>query len=105
MNSNQIKNQKVEALTGVKLNDKDYLNALLSRLKEMNKNYAVALTELSNEYLFGEYKIMFDNCSLLQRQIYETIFRKGWYIVEVVDNQKIKQKSQCLNQELMDLNN
>ena len=46
MNSNQIKNQKVEALTGVKLNDKDYLNALLSRLKEMNKNYAVALTEL-----------------------------------------------------------
>lgn len=105
MNSNQIKNQKVKVLTGIKLNDKDYLNSLLSRLKEMNKNYAVALTESSNEYLFEQYKIMFDNCGLLQRQVYETMFRKGWYIVEIVDDQKIKQKYQCLNQELMDLNN
>ena len=55
MNNNQISNPKVEVPTGKTLNDKDYLNCLLSSLKEMTKNYAIALTEASNEALYNEY--------------------------------------------------
>ena len=104
-NNNKISNPKTEVPLGISFNDKDYINTLLSCLKEMVKNYATVLTEVSNETLYNEYKTMFDDYSSLQREVYETMFRKGWYIVEIVDDQKIKQKYQCLNQELMDLNN
>ena len=43
MNS-KICNVKVEVPEGISLNDKDYLNSLLSTLKEMEKNYVLAMT-------------------------------------------------------------
>ena len=102
--NNEIKNPKVEVSKGIKLNDKDYMNSLLSCLKEMVKNYATILTETSNENLYQEYKKMFDNYSLLQRQVYEAMFRKGWYVLEKAEKQKIQNKFQTLNQEFTDLN-
>lgn len=104
MNNNQIKNPKVETPKGMNLNDKDYINCLLSSLKELVKNYSVALTEASNENLYNEYKNMFENYSSMQRDVYELMFRKGWYTMESAEVQKINSKYQCLNQELMDLN-
>ena len=58
--NNQIQNIKTEVPSGIKLNDKDYLNSLLSCLKERVKNYSVVLTEASNENLYNAYKTMFD---------------------------------------------
>lgn len=104
MDNNQIKNPKVEVSSGVALNDKDYMNSLLSCLKEMVKNYAVSLTEASNEVLYEEYKTMFDHYSALQREVYELMFRKGWYVLEKAEQQKIDSKYQLLNQEFTDLN-
>ena len=102
--NNQIKNQKVNVPTGKNLNDKDYMNSLLSSLKEIVKNYATALTEASNEFLYNEYKNMFDIYSKLQRDVYELMFRKGWYVLEVADTNKINSKFQTLSQEFTDLN-
>lgn len=104
MNNNQISNPKTEVPKGTSINDKDYMNALLSSLKEMVKNYATALTEVSNESLYNEFKTMFDEYSNLQREVYETMFRKGWYSIEKADEQKQDTKYQTLNQEFMDLN-
>ena len=104
MNNNQISNPKTEVAKGTKLNDKDYMNSLLSSLKEMVKNYSVALTEASNETLYSEYKTMFDEYSKLQREVYEIMFRKGWYSLEKAEQQKLDTKYQTLNQELIDLN-
>lgn len=104
MNNNQVKNPKTEVPTGSELNDKDYINSLLSCLKEMEKNYVVALIEASNEDLFQKYKTMFDNYASLQREVYELMFRKGWYILEQAEQQKINEKYQTLNQEFLDLN-
>ncbi len=104
MNNNQIKNPKIEVPSGVALNDKDYMNSLLSCLKEMVKNYAVSLTEASNETLYEEYKEMFLAYSELQRDVYELMFRKGWYCLEKAESEKITQKYQTLNQEFTDLN-
>ena len=105
MNNNQIKNTKVEVPTGISMNDKDYINSLLSCLKEMVKNYSIAMTEASNENLFNEYKNMFDEYAYLQRETYELMFRKGWYVLEKAEIQKIGEKYQTLNQEFTDLNN
>lgn len=104
MNNNQISNPKVEVPTGMALNDKDYISSLLSTLKQLVKDYAVILTEVSNETLYNEYKEMFDTYSSLQREVYELMFRKGWYVLEKSDVNKISNKYQTLNQEFMDLN-
>ena len=103
-NNNQISNPKTEVPKGKSINDKDYMNSLLSCLKEMVKNYATVLTEVSNETLYNEYKSMFDEYSSLQREVYELMFRKGWYMIEQVEQQKLDNKYQTLNQEFVDLN-
>lgn len=90
--NNQISNPKVEVPTGIACNDKDYLNSLLSCLKEMSKNYVMAMTEASNESLFEKHKQVFLTLISLQREVYELMFRKGWYILEKSDTQKINQK-------------
>ena len=71
--NNQIQNPKTEVKAGTKLNDKDYLNCLLSTLKEMVKNYSVVLTEASNEKLYSTYKTMFDMYANLQREVFDCI--------------------------------
>ena len=104
MDSNKISNPKTEVPSGKALNDKDYMNCLLSSLKEMVKNYSTALTEASNEELYTSYKSMFDNYISMQRDVYEFMFRKGWYSLEKADMQKVNSKIQMLNQEITDLN-
>ena len=99
----KVSNPKVEVPTGIACNDKDYLNSLLSCLKEISKNYVMAMTEASNESLFEKHKQVFLTLISLQREIYELMFRKGWYILEKSDTQKINQKLQTLSNEYQDL--
>ncbi len=101
--NNQISNPKVEVPTGIACNDKDYLNSLLSCLKEMSKNYVMAMTEASNESLFEKHKQVFLTLISLQREVYQLMFRKGWYSLEKSDTQKINQKLQTLSNEYQDL--
>ena len=49
---NNVSNPKVIVPNGIELNDKDYINSMLSSLKCLVKNYVIALTEASNEHLF-----------------------------------------------------
>ena len=86
------------------LNDKDYINSLLSCLKEMGKNYVIAMNEASNEKLYNVYRETFLNIISLQREVYELMFRKGWYVLEKAEQQKIDQKYQTLSQEYTDMN-
>ena len=97
---NKISNVKQEVKNSIDMNDKDYINKLLTCLKEMNKNYAVSLTEASNEVLYEKYKEMFLKYSLLQRKTFELMFRKGWYELEEVDSNKLTEKYNMLNKEL-----
>ena len=97
MNNNQISNPKKEVASGINLNEKDYLSSFLSCLKEMEKNYVVAITEASNESLYQKYLSVFLEVASLQRDVYELMFRNGWYVLEKADNSKINQKYQTLS--------
>ncbi len=99
MNNNKICNPKTDVPSGIKENDKDYLNASLSLLKEMEKNYTVALTEASNEHLFSKYEEMFNEIKSLQREVFELAFRKGWYSLEKAEDTKVNEKYNMLNEE------
>lgn len=103
MNNNKICNPKTEVPSGTILNDKDYLNSVLSLLKDMEKNYVIVLTEASNEYLFGKYENMFNDIKNLQRDVYELAFKNGWYSLEKAEDTKITEKYNMLNQEFTDL--
>lgn len=103
MDNNKICNPKIEMPTGMGLNDKDYITCLNSCLKEMTKNYALAMTEASNEKLFQIYKNIFIELSSLQREVYEFMFKNGWYVLEETPAQKIMEKFNTLNQEYQDI--
>lgn len=103
MNNNQISNPKVEVESGMSLNDKDYITCLLSTLKEMTKSYALAMTEASNEALYNIYREIFNSITSLQREVYELMFRKGWYVLEKSEEVKINNKFNTLLQEYQDL--
>ncbi len=107
MNNNvqQISNPKTEVPKGLGLNDKDYIEGVLTVCKDIEKNLAIAMTEASNEDLYNEIYDMFDDLAVLQREVYELWFRKGWFIVEAEDQQKIMKKYNTLNQEFIDLEN
>ena len=102
--NNKIENEKVNVPCGKCMNDKDYANSLLSCLKELVKNYATVLTEASNEVLYNKYKEMLDTYASMQRDVFEFMFRMGWYKLEKADNNKICEKQQMLIQELNSLN-
>ena len=102
--NNQISNPKTETPQGISMNDKDYITSLLTCLKEMSKNYTIALTEASNESLFNSYSSIYQEILNLQREVYELMFRKGWYILETAEQQKITEKYNILSQEYQDLN-
>ena len=101
--NNQIKNPKVETPKGIELNEKDYITSLLSSLKDMEKNYCIAMTEASCEQLYNQHLEAFLNIASLQREVYEIMFQKGWYILEKAETTKIQEKHKTLNQELTDL--
>ena len=99
-----INNEKVEVPSGINLNDKDYLTILLTFLKDMEKNMAVALTESSNETLYKEYKTMFDEYATFQRRTYELMFKNGWYKLESAPKTKVNTLLKQLENELTNLN-
>lgn len=102
--NNQIANTKVEVSKGISLNEKDYLTCLNSTLKEMTKNYALVMSEASNESLYEIYHEVFEKVSQLQREAYELMFKKGWYVLEKCEVNKIQTKYQTLAQEYSELN-
>ena len=99
----KIANPKTEVPKGIAMNDKDYLDAILTCLKEMVKNYAIALTEASNEHLYKVYLNMWNTYSQLQRETYEVLFENGWYSLEEAPSSKVEEKAKMLRQELDDL--
>ncbi|MGM9882033.1 MAG: spore coat protein [Bacilli bacterium] len=105
MNNTKVCNPKTEVPTGIKENDKDYLNSCLSLLKDMEKNYTITLTEVSNESLFEKYDSMFNSIKSLQREVFELAFVNGWYTLERAEDTKIIEKYNILKQEFESLNN
>lgn len=104
MNNNQVCNPEVSVSKGIELNEKDYITSLLMCLKEMEKNYVIAMTEASNETLYQNFKETFEELTTLQRKVYELMFRCGWYKLEKTETNKISTKYQTLLQEYQDLN-
>ena len=105
MNNSTIKNKMVTVPKGIKLNDEDYLNSVLSSFKEMSKNYSIVLTEASNETLYKTLKKQYDLITNMQRSLFELMFEYGWYLLEKAPKTTLDSKYNTLNTQLKDLEN
>ena len=105
MKENKICNIKVEVPSGLEMNDKDYLNSILELEKNMSNNYSIALNEASNDDLYEDYFAFFEDTKDMARDIYNLMFKNGWYTLEKAEDTKIQEKINCFQTEMNDLQN
>jgi spore coat protein CotF len=97
MINNNINNKDIETSHNQLFNDYDMLNDILNNEKNMVKNYATALTESSNDFLYEEFIKVFKDTSDAQKETFNLIYEKGWYVIEKTDDNKKTQKYQEYN--------
>lgn len=71
------------------VNDRDRMQDLLSTEKYLTNSYDTAMNEASHEALFQVFKQNHSKCQDLERQVYTTMFTKGWYRLPVADAQSV----------------
>ena len=86
-------------------NERDYLNDLLETEKNMSVNLTIALNEASNEALYNKIKDIYESVKQSQRDLFELMFRNGWYCLEKAEEQKITQSINKLEQSMQESNN
>ncbi|MRH44691.1 spore coat protein [Aquibacillus halophilus] len=96
---NQQQNQKVQnPETQVpktpQMNDKDFVNDILTTEKYMTDSYSTALNEASNQAIYQDLSTIFQETQDCQRNLYNLMFKNGWYSVEAADQQKVQQAYQ-----------
>ncbi len=92
----KIGNTVTKVPQGIALNEKDYCFCLLSTVKSMEEKYALAMTEASNNWLYGIYRDTFLVLADLQRKIFDLMFQNGWYQLESVEKKKLTDKYNML---------
>ncbi len=105
MNNQKISNPKTEVPETKNMNERDYLNDLLETEKNMSVNLTIALNEASNEALYNKIKDIYESVKQSQRDLFELMFRNGWYCLEKAEEQKITQSINKLEQSMQELNN
>ena len=101
---NKVSNENNE-FSNIPMTDKDYATMLLIMLKDISKNYTISLTEASNEILYNKYKDMYVKYINMQRNLFEEMYRKGWYNLEKVEDNKLTTKYNTLNNEFNSIRN
>ncbi|WNB93022.1 spore coat protein [Bacillus sp. NEB1478] len=92
--TNKMQNPESTVPKTPQMNDRDYINDLLSYEKYMTDSYSTALNEASHEALYRDLLSVFNETQNMQRELYEMMFKKGWYALEAEDPQKIQQTYQ-----------
>jgi len=65
------------------VNDRDRMQDLLAQEKYLTNGYNLAMIEASHDALFQTSKQNFEVCHQAQRQLFNLMFKKGWYKLPV----------------------
>ncbi|ASB90705.1 spore coat protein [Bacillus sonorensis] len=93
-NQQKIGNQETPVPKTSAMNDRDFVNELLTTEKYITSAYSTALNELSHSSLYQAIQPLFQEAQNAQRRLYDVMFQNGWYKVEAEDAQKIQQTYQ-----------
>lgn len=98
MNQNQnqqkIQNPETQVQKTPQMNERDFVNDILTTEKYMTDAYTQALHEASHDQLYQDVLSIFNETANAQRSLYNLMFKKGWYTVEAADAQKLQQSHQ-----------
>ncbi|HBC93916.1 MAG TPA: hypothetical protein DCZ10_13735 [Pelotomaculum sp.] len=93
---NKIQNPQANTAQpkGPQMNDRDMLNDTLSSLKYLTDNFNVFSREASHHALHQDVVNMLIETHAHTRDMYNLMFRKGWYSLEIEQPQKLQQTHQ-----------
>ena len=94
MPNQKIKNPEMQIQKTPQMNIRDFANDLLATEKHITDAYSTYLNEASNQALYQEFLSIFTEAQNEQRELYNLMFRKGWYGLEAADGQQLQQKYQ-----------
>lgn len=98
MPNKKIQNPKTDVPATPLMNDRDFLNDCLTTEKYLTTSYSQALHEMSHQQLYQDVMTIFQETEEAQRNLYNTMFKNGWYSVEAEDGQKLQQTYQQFSQ-------
>ncbi|WP_088104016.1 spore coat protein [Halalkalibacter urbisdiaboli] len=87
----KIQNPEMQVPKTPQMNDRDFINDILTTEKYMTASYSVALNEASHQQLYSDILGIFTETQDCQRDIYNLMFKKGFYSLEAADQQKLQQ--------------
>lgn len=95
MNPQQpIQNPETKIQKTPEMNERDFINDILSTEKYMTSSYVTYLHEASHTSLYHDIQMIFNETQNAQRELYNVMFQKGWYKIEPADQQKLQQSHQ-----------
>jgi spore coat protein CotF len=94
VNQNNIQNPQTQTPKTSQMNDRDFLNDVLTTEKYMTSSYSTFLHEASHQQLYQDMLNIFTETQNCQRELYNLMFKKGWYKIEAADRQKLQQSYQ-----------
>jgi spore coat protein CotF len=94
MNQNKIQNPETQVPKTPEMNDRDFINEVLATEKYMTASYCTALNECSHDALYQDVLSIFTETQNMQRELYNMMFKKGWYGLEAAEQQKLQQSYQ-----------
>ncbi|WP_228550114.1 spore coat protein [Salinibacillus xinjiangensis] len=92
--SQKISNQETQVPKTPQMNERDFINDILTTEKYMTAAYSTAMNEVSNQTLYSDLATIFKETQDCQRNLFDMMFKKGWYSLEVADQQKMQQSYQ-----------
>ncbi|WAA13964.1 spore coat protein [Fervidibacillus halotolerans] len=82
------------------MNDRDFINDMLATEKYLTDAYSTALNEASHQAYYQDLLNIFTETQNCQRDLFNLMFKKGWYKMDAEQNQALQQKyQQFLNYE------
>lgn len=90
----KIQNPKTQVPESPQMSERDFLNDILSTEKHMVDSYAIAMTEASHSQLYQDIHSIYDETIDCQRDLFDLMFRKGWYSFDAAQAQALTQEHQ-----------
>lgn len=93
-NQNKIQNPETQVPKTPEMNERDFMNDLLSMEKHLTGSYALAQNEASHSGLYQTIYSISNETQDMQRKLFNLMFEKGWYSLEKAEQQKISALAQ-----------
>ncbi|MFY4775583.1 spore coat protein [Metabacillus sp. RGM 3146] len=88
---NKVGNPETQIPKTPQMNERDFVNDMLATEKYMTNSYSTALHEFSNSHLYQEVLGIYNETEKCQRDLYDLMFKNGWYNLEMAEQQKLQQ--------------